>query len=93
MKKKTFPIISLGQFICENVCIVQTENDPYVKSGQILTVQIDFVERRSANPYLEENRKNQSLTKIGSQLHLLDWFFNLSRLILTFLVSTTISER
>jgi len=41
----------------------------------------------------EENRQNQSLTKIGSQLHLLDWFFNPSRVILTLLVSTTISER
>nr|YP_010046469.1 RNA polymerase beta'' subunit [Lablab purpureus]QPJ78232.1 RNA polymerase beta'' subunit [Lablab purpureus] len=51
-EKKTFPIISLGQFICENVCIVQTKNAPHLKSGQILTVQMDSVGIRSANPYL-----------------------------------------
>jgi len=47
-----FPIISLGQFICENVCIVQTKNEPYLKSGQILIVQMDYVGIRLANPYL-----------------------------------------
>ena len=51
-EKKTFPIISIGQFICENVCIVQTKNEPHLKSGQILTVQMDSVGIRSANPYL-----------------------------------------
>jgi len=51
-EKKTFPIISLGQFICENVCIVQTKNAPHLKSGQILTVQMDSVGIRLANPYL-----------------------------------------
>ncbi|YP_001122808.1 RNA polymerase beta'' subunit (chloroplast) [Phaseolus vulgaris] len=51
-EKKTFPIISLGQFICENVCIVQMKNAPHLKSGQILTVQMDSVGIRSANPYL-----------------------------------------
>nr|YP_008145956.1 RNA polymerase beta' subunit [Glycine dolichocarpa]AGO44487.1 RNA polymerase beta' subunit [Glycine dolichocarpa] len=50
--EKTFPIISLGQFICENVCIVQTKNEPHLKSGQIITVQMDSVGIRSANPYL-----------------------------------------
>ncbi|KAG6633188.1 hypothetical protein CIPAW_12G031000 [Carya illinoinensis] len=43
-------IISLGQFICENVCIAK--NGPHLKSGQVLIVQIDFVVIRSAKPYL-----------------------------------------
>nr|WRO39571.1 RNA polymerase beta'' subunit [Corethrodendron fruticosum] len=52
--EKTFPIISLGQFICENICIAQTKNGPQrkLKSGQVLTVQMDSVIIRSANPYL-----------------------------------------
>nr|YP_010513896.1 RNA polymerase beta'' subunit [Platycyamus regnellii]UXL85467.1 RNA polymerase beta'' subunit [Platycyamus regnellii] len=50
--EKTFTIISLGQFICENVCIVQTKNAPHLKSGQVLTVQMDSVGIRSANPFL-----------------------------------------
>nr|BDB16019.1 RNA polymerase beta'' subunit [Onobrychis gaubae] len=52
--EKTFPIISLGQFICENICIAQTKNGPQqkLKSGQVLTVQKDSVIIRSANPYL-----------------------------------------
>lgn len=50
--EKTFPIISLGQFICENVWIVQTKNGPNLKSGQVITVQMDFVGIRLANPYL-----------------------------------------
>nr|YP_010163129.1 RNA polymerase beta'' subunit [Psophocarpus tetragonolobus]QRI60921.1 RNA polymerase beta'' subunit [Psophocarpus tetragonolobus] len=50
--EKTFTIISLGQFICENVCIVQTINAPHLKSGQVLTLQMDSVGIRSANPYL-----------------------------------------
>jgi DNA-directed RNA polymerase subunit beta' len=50
--EKTFPIISLGQFICENVYIVQTKNGPNLKSGQVITVQMDFVGIRLANPYL-----------------------------------------
>nr|YP_010891069.1 RNA polymerase beta'' subunit [Erythrina sandwicensis]WJK72519.1 RNA polymerase beta'' subunit [Erythrina sandwicensis] len=48
--EKTFT--SLGQFICENVCIVQTKNASHLKSGQVLTVQMDSVGIRSANPYL-----------------------------------------
>nr|YP_010281517.1 RNA polymerase beta'' subunit [Epilobium sikkimense]UKH50812.1 RNA polymerase beta'' subunit [Epilobium sikkimense] len=43
-------IISLGQFICENVCIAK--NGPYLKSGQVLIVQLDSVVIRSAKPYL-----------------------------------------
>nr|YP_010513465.1 RNA polymerase beta'' subunit [Cleobulia coccinea]UXL85036.1 RNA polymerase beta'' subunit [Cleobulia coccinea] len=50
--EKTFTIISLGQFICENGCIVQMKNAPHLKSGQVLTVQMDSVGIRSANPYL-----------------------------------------
>nr|YP_010426483.1 RNA polymerase beta'' subunit [Phyllolobium chinense]QWX87897.1 RNA polymerase beta'' subunit [Phyllolobium chinense]USM11175.1 RNA polymerase beta'' subunit [Phyllolobium chinense] len=52
--EKTFTIISLGQFICENICIAQTKNGPHfkLKSGQVLTVQKDSVIIRSANPYL-----------------------------------------
>nr|YP_010274554.1 RNA polymerase beta'' subunit [Wisteria frutescens]UJT97149.1 RNA polymerase beta'' subunit [Wisteria frutescens] len=52
--EKTFTIISLGQFICENICIAQTKNGPHLKlkSGQVITVQIDSVIIRSANPYL-----------------------------------------
>lgn len=42
--------ISLGQFICENVCIAK--NGFHFKSGQVLTVQVDSVVIRSAKPYL-----------------------------------------
>nr|YP_009767572.1 RNA polymerase beta'' subunit [Duparquetia orchidacea]QIS98190.1 RNA polymerase beta'' subunit [Duparquetia orchidacea] len=48
--EKPFTIISLGQFICKNVCIAK--NGPHLKSGQVLIVQIDSVVIRSANPYL-----------------------------------------
>ena len=52
--EKTFPIISLGQFLCENICLAQTKNGPHfkLKSGQVLTVQKDSVIIRSAKPYL-----------------------------------------
>nr|YP_009351961.1 RNA polymerase beta' subunit [Schoepfia jasminodora]AQW41678.1 RNA polymerase beta' subunit [Schoepfia jasminodora] len=43
-------IISLGQFLCENVCIAK--NGPHLKSGQVLSVQISSVVIRSAKPYL-----------------------------------------
>nr|QJE71112.1 RNA polymerase beta'' subunit [Eugenia pyriformis] len=43
-------IISLGQFICENVFIAK--NGPHLKSGQVLIVQVDSVVIRSAKPYL-----------------------------------------
>nr|YP_010467655.1 RNA polymerase beta'' subunit [Myrtus communis]UVF29660.1 RNA polymerase beta'' subunit [Myrtus communis] len=43
-------IISLGQFICENVRIAK--NGPHLKSGQVLIVQVDSVVIRSAKPYL-----------------------------------------
>nr|YP_010240670.1 RNA polymerase beta'' subunit [Lysimachia maritima]QTG39980.1 RNA polymerase beta'' subunit [Lysimachia maritima] len=42
--------ITLGQFICENVCI--EKNGPHLKSGQVLIVQVDSVVIRSAKPYL-----------------------------------------
>jgi len=52
--EKTFPIISLGQFICENICLAQMKNGPHLKlkSGQVITVQMDSVIIRLANPYL-----------------------------------------
>nr|YP_010162880.1 RNA polymerase beta'' subunit [Kennedia prostrata]QRI60589.1 RNA polymerase beta'' subunit [Kennedia prostrata] len=50
--EKTFTIISLGQFIFENVFQIQPKNAPHRKSGQVLTVQMDSVGIRSANPYL-----------------------------------------
>nr|YP_010142060.1 RNA polymerase beta'' subunit [Muntingia calabura]QQK92305.1 RNA polymerase beta'' subunit [Muntingia calabura] len=43
-------LISLGQFICENVCIAK--GGPHLKSGQVLIVQVDSVVIRSAKPYL-----------------------------------------
>nr|YP_009705649.1 RNA polymerase beta''subunit [Abelia x grandiflora]QFQ36413.1 RNA polymerase beta''subunit [Abelia x grandiflora]WBK15795.1 RNA polymerase beta'' subunit [Abelia chinensis var. ionandra]WBK15872.1 RNA polymerase beta'' subunit [Abelia chinensis var. ionandra]WBK17256.1 RNA polymerase beta'' subunit [Abelia x grandiflora] len=48
--EKTSTIVSLGQFICENVCIAK--NGPHLKSGQVLIVQVDSVVIRSAKPYL-----------------------------------------
>ncbi|KAF1877089.1 hypothetical protein Lal_00033646 [Lupinus albus] len=33
---KMFTIISLGQFLWENVCIAQTKNGPHLKLGQLL---------------------------------------------------------
>nr|QXG83050.1 RNA polymerase beta'' subunit [Stylidium petiolare] len=42
--------ISLGQFICENLCIAK--GGPYLKSGQVLIVQVDSVIIRAAKPYL-----------------------------------------
>jgi DNA-directed RNA polymerase subunit beta' len=48
--EETSTIISLGQFICENVCIAK--KGPHLKSGQVLIVQLDSVVIRSAKPYL-----------------------------------------
>nr|YP_010392373.1 RNA polymerase beta'' subunit [Codonopsis javanica]UPX07982.1 RNA polymerase beta'' subunit [Codonopsis javanica] len=48
--EKSSTIISLGQFICENVCIAK--KGPPLKSGQVLIVQVDSVIIRSAKPYL-----------------------------------------
>nr|BDR62812.1 RNA polymerase beta subunit-2 [Jacquemontia paniculata] len=47
---ETSKIISLGQFICENVCIAKKR--PPLKSGQVILVQVDSVVIRSAKPYL-----------------------------------------
>nr|YP_009234545.1 RNA polymerase beta'' subunit [Euptelea pleiosperma]AMD08263.1 RNA polymerase beta'' subunit [Euptelea pleiosperma] len=48
--EETSIIISLGQFICENVCI--SKHGPHLKSGQVLTVHVDSLVIRSAKPYL-----------------------------------------
>nr|WOZ11165.1 RNA polymerase beta'' subunit [Hamelia patens] len=48
--EETSTILSLGQFICENVCIAK--NRPHLKSGQVIFVQADSVVIRSAKPYL-----------------------------------------
>uniref|UniRef100_UPI0030FE2E1D RNA polymerase beta'' subunit n=1 Tax=Cleomella serrulata TaxID=377454 RepID=UPI0030FE2E1D len=48
--EETSTTISLGQFICENLCIAKKE--PHLKSGQVLIVQVDSVVIRSAKPYL-----------------------------------------
>nr|QKV44353.1 RNA polymerase beta'' subunit [Daphniphyllum macropodum] len=48
--EETSTIISLGQFICENVCIAK--KGPHLKSGQVLIVRVDSVVIRSAKPYL-----------------------------------------
>nr|YP_010449908.1 RNA polymerase beta'' subunit [Strychnos nux-vomica]UTU96622.1 RNA polymerase beta'' subunit [Strychnos nux-vomica] len=48
--EETSTIISLGQLICENVCIAK--NGPHLKSGQVIFVQVDSVVIRSAKPYL-----------------------------------------
>nr|QXI85097.1 RNA polymerase beta'' subunit [Gentiana acaulis] len=48
--EETSPIISLGQFICQNLCI--DKNGPHLKSGQVIFVQGDSVIIRSAKPYL-----------------------------------------
>nr|YP_009566994.1 RNA polymerase beta' subunit [Ipomoea cynanchifolia]YP_009567424.1 RNA polymerase beta' subunit [Ipomoea x leucantha]AGW96582.1 RNA polymerase beta' subunit [Ipomoea trifida]QBB74219.1 RNA polymerase beta' subunit [Ipomoea triloba]QBB73617.1 RNA polymerase beta' subunit [Ipomoea cynanchifolia]QBB74305.1 RNA polymerase beta' subunit [Ipomoea x leucantha]QCU82296.1 RpoC2 [Ipomoea triloba] len=47
---ETSKIMSLGQFICENVCIAKKR--PPLKSGQVILVQVDSVVIRSAKPYL-----------------------------------------
>nr|YP_010118353.1 RNA polymerase beta'' subunit [Pilea plataniflora]QQY86036.1 RNA polymerase beta'' subunit [Pilea plataniflora] len=42
-------IITLGQFFCENICIVK--HGPHLKSGQVIIVQMDSVVIRSAKAY------------------------------------------
>nr|YP_010392342.1 RNA polymerase beta'' subunit [Campanula pallida]UPX07950.1 RNA polymerase beta'' subunit [Campanula pallida] len=51
---KASTIISLGQFICENVWIAK--KGPHRQSGQVLIVQVDSVIIRSAKPYLATPR-------------------------------------
>nr|YP_010618151.1 RNA polymerase beta'' subunit [Sansevieria trifasciata]AEX94835.1 RNA polymerase beta' subunit [Sansevieria trifasciata]QNV48609.1 RNA polymerase beta'' subunit [Sansevieria trifasciata var. laurentii]WAW83263.1 RNA polymerase beta'' subunit [Sansevieria trifasciata] len=49
--EKTPTIISIGQFICENICLFKY--GPHIKkSGQILIVHVDSLIIRSAKPYL-----------------------------------------
>ncbi len=48
--EETSTIISLGQFICENLCIAK-KGSP-LKSGQVIVVQLDSLVIRSAKPYL-----------------------------------------
>nr|YP_009574991.1 RNA polymerase subunit beta'' [Aristolochia moupinensis]QBI76472.1 RNA polymerase subunit beta'' [Aristolochia moupinensis] len=48
--EKTSTTISLGQFICENVCI--SKYGPRIKSGQVIIVHVDSLVRRSAKPHL-----------------------------------------
>nr|YP_010004484.1 RNA polymerase beta'' subunit [Aldama filifolia]YP_010005249.1 RNA polymerase beta'' subunit [Aldama nudibasilaris]YP_010153213.1 RNA polymerase beta'' subunit [Aldama robusta]YP_010153298.1 RNA polymerase beta'' subunit [Aldama rubra]QNR02566.1 RNA polymerase beta'' subunit [Aldama filifolia]QNR03331.1 RNA polymerase beta'' subunit [Aldama nudibasilaris]QQW51041.1 RNA polymerase beta'' subunit [Aldama robusta]QQW51126.1 RNA polymerase beta'' subunit [Aldama rubra] len=48
--EETSTIVSLGQFLCENVCIAK--KGPHLKSGQVLILQVDSVVIRSAKPYL-----------------------------------------
>ncbi|KAL3651972.1 DNA-directed RNA polymerase subunit beta'' [Castilleja foliolosa] len=48
--QETSTIVSLGQFICENISIAK--NAPNLKSGQVILVQVDSVVIRSAKPYL-----------------------------------------
>nr|YP_009869858.1 RNA polymerase beta'' subunit [Cratoxylum cochinchinense]QJI81212.1 RNA polymerase beta'' subunit [Cratoxylum cochinchinense] len=48
--EKEFTIISLGEFICENVSIAK--KGPELKSGQVIIVHLDSVVIRSAKPYL-----------------------------------------
>nr|YP_011033279.1 RNA polymerase beta'' subunit [Iris hoogiana]WRI14821.1 RNA polymerase beta'' subunit [Iris hoogiana] len=49
--EETSAIMSLGQFLCENICLFQ--DGSYIKkSGQILIIDIDSLVIRSAKPYL-----------------------------------------
>nr|YP_010989068.1 RNA polymerase beta'' subunit [Mosla scabra]WOR85801.1 RNA polymerase beta'' subunit [Mosla scabra] len=45
-------IMSLGQFICENIYIAKNAPHLKLKSGQVILVQVDSVVIRSAKPYL-----------------------------------------
>nr|YP_010462406.1 RNA polymerase beta'' subunit [Primulina fimbrisepala]UUJ36231.1 RNA polymerase beta'' subunit [Primulina fimbrisepala] len=45
-------ILSLGQFICENICICIAKSAPHLKSGQVILVQVDSVVIRPAKAYL-----------------------------------------
>nr|YP_010504915.1 RNA polymerase beta'' subunit [Chrysosplenium axillare]UXE33631.1 RNA polymerase beta'' subunit [Chrysosplenium axillare] len=48
--EKPTATVSLGQFICENICIAK--NGPHLKSGQVLIIQVDSIVIRSAKTYL-----------------------------------------
>nr|YP_010166885.1 RNA polymerase beta'' subunit [Tulbaghia violacea]QRW36188.1 RNA polymerase beta'' subunit [Tulbaghia violacea] len=49
--EETSTIISIGQFICENICLVKYGTH-IKKSGQIFIVHVDSLVIRSAKPYL-----------------------------------------
>nr|QGX05965.1 RNA polymerase beta subunit [Dracaena cochinchinensis] len=49
--EETSTIISIGQFICENICLFKYGSH-IKKSGQILIVHVDSLIIRSAKPYL-----------------------------------------
>ena len=48
--EETSTKISLGQFLCENVCVAK--NGPHLKAGQVLILRVDSVVIRAAKPYL-----------------------------------------
>nr|YP_009575161.1 RNA polymerase subunit beta'' [Aristolochia tubiflora]QBI76642.1 RNA polymerase subunit beta'' [Aristolochia tubiflora] len=48
--EKISTTISLGQFICENVCL--SKYGPRIKSGQVIIVHVDSLVIRSAKPHL-----------------------------------------
>nr|YP_010253644.1 RNA polymerase beta'' subunit [Aristolochia delavayi]QTZ18006.1 RNA polymerase beta'' subunit [Aristolochia delavayi] len=48
--EKTSTTISLGQFICENVCL--SKYGPRIKSGQVIIVHVNSLVIRSAKPHL-----------------------------------------
>nr|YP_010528558.1 RNA polymerase beta'' subunit [Acriopsis javanica]UXW65449.1 RNA polymerase beta'' subunit [Acriopsis javanica]UXW65602.1 RNA polymerase beta'' subunit [Acriopsis javanica] len=49
--KEAWTIISLGQFLCENVCLLKYRSH-IKKSGQIFIVHVDSLVIRSSKPYL-----------------------------------------
>nr|YP_010407223.1 RNA polymerase beta'' subunit [Spiranthes sinensis]URF20112.1 RNA polymerase beta'' subunit [Spiranthes sinensis] len=49
--EEAWTIISLGQFLCENVCILKY-GSRIKKSGQIFIIHVDSLVLRSAKPYL-----------------------------------------
>nr|YP_010569692.1 RNA polymerase beta'' subunit [Podocarpus salignus]UZF97399.1 RNA polymerase beta'' subunit [Podocarpus salignus] len=48
--EETFPVVSLGQLICESEYI--SENEPFPKSGQIIAIHEESLVIRLAKPYL-----------------------------------------
>lgn len=48
--EETSTILSLGQFVCENVCLFK--HGPQIKSGQVIIVHVDSFVIRAAKPYL-----------------------------------------
>ncbi|PIN03652.1 DNA-directed RNA polymerase [Handroanthus impetiginosus] len=56
-------VVSLGQFICKNICV--GKNAQYLRSGQVILVQVDSVVIRSAKPYLA----TPGLSIPGVQIH------------------------